>query len=70
MRLTQQCIHLIRDTVLRCWHGLKIHLLGSRLNDCAKGRDIDLLIGLRCMIIEYHRNTPYFHDVRPEPNDR
>ena len=45
MRLTKEQIHTINQTVSRL-AGAKalVHLFGSRLNDQAKGGDIDLLI--------------------------
>ncbi len=45
MRLTQQQIQLIRDTISSiAGAGVQIRLFGSRLDDNAKGGDIDLLI--------------------------
>ncbi len=45
MRLTKQQIHTITQTVTRlAGTGTAVYLFGSRLNDQAKGGDIDLLI--------------------------
>lgn len=45
MRLTKQQTHIIIQTVCRlAGMGAVVHLFGSRLNDQAKGGDIDLLI--------------------------
>ncbi len=45
MRLTKQQTHTIIQTVCRlAGMGAVVHLFGSRLNDQAKGGDIDLLI--------------------------
>ncbi len=44
MRLTEQQIKEIKETVLSIDPKAKIHLFGSRTNDRLKGGDIDLLI--------------------------
>ena len=45
MRLTQEQIRLIAQTVSR-WagEGVEVYLFGSRLNDQARGGDVDLLV--------------------------
>ncbi len=45
MRLTKQQITIINQTVFRlAGMGASVYLFGSRLNDQAKGGDIDLII--------------------------
>lgn len=45
MRLTQEQIQKIVQTVSRLTgNATEVFLFGSRLNDCAKGGDIDLLV--------------------------
>ncbi|MDO8843241.1 MAG: nucleotidyltransferase domain-containing protein [Methylicorpusculum sp.] len=45
MRLTKQQTEIIMQTVIRsAGMGAEVYLFGSRLNDQAKGGDIDLLI--------------------------
>lgn len=45
MRLTQEQIQSITQTVFRLTgKGVEVYLFGSRLNDKAKGGDVDLLI--------------------------
>jgi len=45
MRLTQEQVQLIAQTVSR-WagDGANVYLFGSRLNDKAKGGDVDILV--------------------------
>ncbi len=44
MRLTDKEISAIRTNILRFDPDAKIYLFGSRLNDFAKGGDIDILV--------------------------
>ena len=44
MRLTEKEIKLFKDQILRFDADAGIYLFGSRINDAAKGGDIDLLV--------------------------
>ena len=56
MRLTKQQIHTITQTVFRlAGAGASIYLFGSRLNDQAKGGDIDLFIESDTPLSVIHR---------------
>lgn len=44
MRLATETVQVIRDAVLRVDPQAEIWLFGSRVNDAARGGDIDLLI--------------------------
>jgi len=58
MRLSQQTQQIIRDTVREVF-GLdaKVKLFGSRINDDARGGDIDLLVELPSITAEIERKT-------------
>jgi len=58
MRLSQQTQQIIRDTV-RDVFGIeaKVKLFGSRINDDARGGDIDLLVELPTITAEIERKT-------------
>jgi predicted nucleotidyltransferase len=58
MRLPQQTQRIIRDTVQEVF-GLdaNVKLFGSRINDEARGGDIDLLVELPSAIEEIERKT-------------
>ena len=57
MRLTKQQIHTITQTVSRLagGTGASVYLFGSRLNDQAKGGDIDLFIESDTPLSVIHR---------------
>jgi predicted nucleotidyltransferase len=56
MRLTKQQIHTIIQTVSRlAGTGASVYLFGSRLNDQAKGGDIDLFIESDTPLSVIHR---------------
>ena len=56
MRLTKQQIHTITQTVSRlAGTGTSVYLFGSRLNDQAKGGDIDLFIESDTPLSVIHR---------------
>jgi predicted nucleotidyltransferase len=56
MRLTKQQTHTITQTVSRlAGAGTAVYLFGSRLNDQAKGGDIDLLIESDTQLSLIHR---------------
>jgi predicted nucleotidyltransferase len=44
MRLTQKEIETIKSTILNLFGEVKIYIFGSRLDDEAKGGDIDIFI--------------------------
>jgi predicted nucleotidyltransferase len=44
MRLTEKEISVIRKNILQADPDAQIYLFGSRLNDLAKGGDIDILV--------------------------
>ena len=58
MRLSQQTQQIIRYTVLEVF-GIEAHvkLFGSRINDDARGGDMDLLIELPSITAEIERKT-------------
>src|SRR3989337_108908 len=58
MRLSQQTQQIVRDTVREVF-GLeaKVKLFGSRINDDARGGDIDLLVELPSITAEIERKT-------------
>lgn len=58
MRLTQQTRQIIRNTVAEIF-GLeaRVKLFGSRLDDKARGGDIDLLVELPAITAEVERKT-------------
>ena len=58
MRLSQQTQQIVRDTV-RDVFGIeaKVKLFGSRINDDARGGDIDLLVELPSITAEIERKT-------------
>jgi predicted nucleotidyltransferase len=58
MRLSQQTQQIIRDTVREVF-GVEanVKLFGSRVNDDARGGDIDLLVELPSIIEEIERKT-------------
>ncbi len=58
MRLSQQTQQIVRDTVREVF-GLeaKVKLFGSRINDNARGGDIDLLVELPSITAEIERKT-------------
>ena len=56
MRLTKQQITIITQTVFRlAGVGASVYLFGSRLNDQAKGGDIDLIIESDAKLTLIHR---------------
>jgi len=58
MRLSQQTQQIIRDTVREVFGvEAKVKLFGSRLNDNARGGDIDLLVELPSVTAEIERKT-------------
>lgn len=58
MRLSQQTQQVIRDTVQEIFGGeAKVKLFGSRVNDDARGGDIDLLVELPFIAAEIERKT-------------
>jgi Nucleotidyltransferase domain. len=58
MRLSQQTQQIIRDTVREVF-GVEanVKLFGSRINDDARGGDIDLLVELPSITAEIERKT-------------
>jgi len=58
MRLSQQTQQIIRDTVREIF-GVEanVKLFGSRINDDARGGDIDLLVELPSVTAEIERKT-------------
>ena len=58
MRLFQQTQQIIRDTVLEVFGvEAKVKLFGSRINDDARGGEIDLLVELSSITAELERKT-------------
>jgi predicted nucleotidyltransferase len=58
MRLSYQTQHIIRDTVREIFGSeANVKLFGSRINDDAKGGDIDLLVELPTITSEVERKT-------------
>jgi predicted nucleotidyltransferase len=58
MRLSQQTQQIIRDTVREVFGvEAKVKLFGSRVNDDARGGDIDLLVELPSVTAEIERKT-------------
>lgn len=58
MRLSQQTQQIIRDTVREIFGvEAKVKLFGSRINDDARGGDIDLLVELPSITAEIERKT-------------
>lgn len=58
MRLSQQTQQIIRDTVQEVFGvEAKVKLFGSRINDEARGGDIDLLVELPAITAEIERKT-------------
>ena len=58
MRLSQQTQQIIRDTVQEIFGAeANVKLFGSRLNDDARGGDIDLLVELTTVTAEIERKT-------------
>ena len=58
MRLSQQTRQIIRDTVREVFGvEAKVKLFGSRINDDARGGDIDLLVELPSITAEIERKT-------------
>lgn len=58
MRLSQQTQQIIRDTVREIFGAeANVKLFGSRINDDARGGDIDLLIELPSVTAEIERKT-------------
>jgi predicted nucleotidyltransferase len=58
MRLSQQTQQIIRDTVREVFGaGARVKLFGSRINDDARGGDIDLLVELPTVTAEIERKT-------------
>lgn len=56
MRLSQQTQQIIRDTVREVFGvEAKVKLFGSRINDDARGGDIDLLVELPSITAEIER---------------
>ena len=58
MRLSQQTQQIIRDTVREVF-GIEAHVkvFGSRINDDARGGDIDLLVELPSVTADIERKT-------------
>ena len=58
MRLSQQTQKIIRDTVREVF-GVEAHVkvFGSRINDDARGGDIDLLVELPSIMADIERKT-------------
>jgi predicted nucleotidyltransferase len=58
MRLSQQTQQIIRDTVREVFGAeANVKLFGSRINDDARGGDIDLLVELPSITAEIERKT-------------
>jgi len=58
MRLNQQTQQIIRDTVREIFGAeANVKLFGSRINDDARGGDIDLLVELPSITVEIERKT-------------
>jgi predicted nucleotidyltransferase len=58
MRLTQQTQQIIRETVREVFGaGAVVKLFGSRVNNDARGGDIDLLVELPAITTEIERKT-------------
>lgn len=58
MRLSQQTQQIIRDTVREIFGAeANVKLFGSRINDDARGGDIDLLVELPSVTAEIERKT-------------
>lgn len=58
MRLSQQTQQIIRDAVQEVFGvEAKVKLFGSRINDEARGGDIDLLVELPSITAEIERKT-------------
>lgn len=58
MRLSQQTQKIIRDTVREIFGTeANVKLFGSRINDDARGGDIDLLVELPSITAEIERKT-------------
>jgi predicted nucleotidyltransferase len=58
MRLSLQTQQIIRDTVPEVFGvEAKVKLFGSRINDDARGGDIDLLVELPFILAEIERKT-------------
>lgn len=58
MRISQQTQQIIRDTVREVFGvDANVKLFGSRINDDARGGDIDLLVELPTIAAEIERKT-------------
>ncbi|AJP48553.1 DNA polymerase III subunit beta [Rugosibacter aromaticivorans] len=58
MRLSQKTQQIIRDTVQEIFGvDAEVKLFGSRVNDAARGGDIDLLVELPSITAEVERKT-------------
>lgn len=49
MRINEEAVGAIREEVARLDPAARVFLFGSRLNDAARGGDIDLLIQSECI---------------------
>ncbi len=71
MRLTSEEVHIIKSVILARDPDAKIYLFGSRINDDAKGGDIDLLILSKRLVQEDARSirTALFEKIEEQKID-
>jgi predicted nucleotidyltransferase len=71
MRLTSEEVHIIKSVILALDPDAKIYLFGSRVDDNAKGGDIDLLILSKQLVQEDARSirTALFEHIEEQKID-